>query len=129
MNTDDVIHVQSSYTQSILSVDRILAKENAESGVGNTGSDKGNTELAKEENKALITDQTVESQIIDHTGKASVHDKKSTSKIGLSKKIKTGRTSKIKEIMTTPSYDFGLEGGWNAGKNSSLYRGLLVHMV
>lgn len=25
--------------------------------------------------------------------------------------------------MTTPSYDFGLEGGWNAGKNSSLYLG------
>lgn len=112
-DTDDVIHAGSGKSQNVLSIDRIPAKENTEV-------DKVSVELAKAGNKTLITDKTVG---IGNIGKASVHDKKSASKVGSSKKIKTDRTSKIKEIITTPSYDFGLESGWNAGKNSSLYLG------
>ena len=129
-NAAYAMNAQSGNSQSILSIEKDLVKENAVptkentvSGIGNIAIAKGNHELAIEENKAPVREKTVRQQILDNAGKASVHDKISASKVETSKKIKVGLTSKIKEIMTTPSYDFGLEGGWSSGKNNSLYLG------
>lgn len=122
-NAAYAMNAQPGNSQSILSIEKDLVKENAASGIGNIAIAKGNHELAIEENKAPVREKPVRQQILDNAGKASVHDKISASKVETSKKINVGLTSKIKEIMTTPSYDFGLEGGWSSGKNNSLYLG------
>jgi hypothetical protein len=45
-------------------------------------------------------------------------------KVVSSKKTKVSRNPGIKEVMTTPDYNFGLESGWNTGKNNGLYVGV-----
>jgi len=132
------VNGQSGNRREILYVNEALAKENAGLTKENTGLAKENAGLTKEntglavnrkvsdeqKNSNLTTnDKAAGQKIKDHAGENSIDDKNKASKVAVSKKRKLSGSPKIKEIMTTPDYDFGLESGWNAGKNSSFYVG------
>lgn len=100
---DYAVKVQPDQSENIVSPDPSLVK-------GNTASTIESIQLGKEENKISVSEK--------------VTDKHSSAKVASSKNKKVSSSTKVKESLTTPAYNFGLESGWNTGKNNSLYVGV-----
>lgn len=142
---DYMIKVQPGNSENIISSNTALAKENTTSAIesvqqgkeGNrasvrekiTDDEEKTTNKEKAANKEKITNrENVTSGEEVNSGKAvissAVNSKNLAAKVASSKKRKVSRNPEIKEIMTTPDYNFGLESGWNTGKNNGLYVGI-----
>lgn len=97
------VKVQPDHSENIVSPGTSLVKENTASTIESIKPDK-------EENQIPVNEK--------------ISGKHSTAKVASSKKKKVSRSPKVKEFMTTPAYNFGLESGWNTGKNDGLYVGI-----
>ncbi|HEY0175751.1 MAG TPA: hypothetical protein VGC08_05195, partial [Pedobacter sp.] len=116
-NSASVSSSKTAYVVNSLSDSQRIVLVNP---VLNIGSDKSMRSL-------LIGDRTVDQLIINKQGKTSLNAKNSAAKASSSKNSRADRAKKVKGEKTkeiiTPSYDLGLESGWNTGKSSSLYLG------
>lgn len=114
------VKVKPDHSENIVSPNTSLVKEN-------TAPTIENIEAGKEGNKIPVSEKVTDREIGSGAKviiSPAVKSKNLAAKAVSSKKKKVSRSPKVKEFMTTPAYNFGLESGWNTGKNNGLYAGV-----